>query len=296
MWVKGLCALFAGERPAEDPRLSGVVGLSESDVAAFERDGFVCLRGAFSPETAAAGVEILYEAIRSEHPLFDPADASTYPGPKFLHLGSDAPPFATAASSATVAAACNALVGEGRWTPRTGLGTFPIRFPHPESAQDDGWHIDVSIPRPDGDWWVNVATRNRALLSLWLFTDVTEEDAPTRIRVGSHRRMAAALAPFGRAGVSGFDTARLVDVEDLPVVTATGRPGDVFLCHPFLIHAAGSHPASIRILAQPDIAHDSGCGTWRPDGAYSAVERSIRDGITDAGIDVPSIAPQPRST
>ena len=45
-----------------------------------------------------------------------------------------------------------------------------------------------------------------------------------------------------------------------PTELATGRAGDVFLCHPFLVHAAswphtGRHP---RIIAQPGVAlHDA---------------------------------------
>jgi hypothetical protein len=45
-----------------------------------------------------------------------------------------------------------------------------------------------------------------------------------------------------------------------PTALATGRAGDVYLCHPFLVHAAswphtGRHP---RIIAQPGVAlHDA---------------------------------------
>jgi hypothetical protein len=45
-----------------------------------------------------------------------------------------------------------------------------------------------------------------------------------------------------------------------PVSLVTGRAGDVFLCHPFLVHTAswphtGPHP---RIIAQPGVAlHDA---------------------------------------
>jgi hypothetical protein len=47
--------------------------------------------------------------------------------------------------------------------------------------------------------------------------------------------------------------------DHLPTALATGRAGDVFLCHPFLVHAAswphrGTRP---RIIAQPAVAlHD----------------------------------------
>src|SRR3546814_5813112 len=53
---------------------------------------------------------------------------------------------------------------------------------------------------------------------------------------------------------------------DGPTALATGQAGDVFLCHPFLVHAAswphrGTEP---RVIAQPPIALD---GSLRLDQA-----------------------------
>ncbi|MGH9271495.1 MAG: phytanoyl-CoA dioxygenase, partial [Ilumatobacteraceae bacterium] len=61
---------------------------------------------------------------------------------------------------------------------------------------------------------------------------------------------------FGEAGLP-FSSVR-VDVPEinaLPVDLATGEAGDVYLCHPFLVHAA-SFPhrgAQPRFMAQPAI-------------------------------------------
>ena len=123
---------------------------------------------------------------------------------------------------------------------------------------DAGWHIDGSYD-VDGKWWVNMHSRRRGLLALFLFTDVGDADAPTEILVGSHLDVPRVLAPFGARGVFCGDVAG-----DLPGSTfkrsrarATGRAGDVYVCHPFLIHRAtwphlGSGP---RVVAQPEIAH-----------------------------------------
>ena len=42
----------------------------------------------------------------------------------------------------------------------------------------------------------------------------------------------------------------------LPTVLATGQAGDVFLCHPFLVHAATwpHRGAGPRMVAQPGVA------------------------------------------
>jgi hypothetical protein len=81
-----------------------------------------------------------------------------------------------------------------------------VRFPSKADPGNLGWHIDLSFPAETGDrgggdyldWRVNVTSRGRALLMLFLFSDVGEDDAPTRIRVGSHFDIPRLLAPFGK--------------------------------------------------------------------------------------------------
>ena len=44
------------------------------------------------------------------------------------------------------------------------------------------------------------------------------------------------------------------EVDDLPLHLATGTAGDVYLCHPFLVHAAQRHRGSSpRVLSQPGV-------------------------------------------
>jgi hypothetical protein len=50
-----------------------------------------------------------------------------------------------------------------------------------------GWTIEGSYLGPAGQrWWMNVRSRARGLLALFLFTDVGPDDAPTRLLSGSH--------------------------------------------------------------------------------------------------------------
>jgi len=170
-----------------------------------------------------------------------------------------APPFVAAANTPRLHAAWDALVGPGRWAPPRGLGTFVIRFPSPDPPRDDGWHVDMSFGTESPDfmeWRINAASRGRALLMLFLLSDVGPDDAPTRIRVGSHRIIARELEPHGEAGLSlrelaadGFEsTARCEEL------LATGEAGTVYLCHPFLVHAAQAHRGKQpRFLAQPPL-------------------------------------------
>jgi hypothetical protein len=114
---------------------------------------------------------------------------------------------------------------------------------------------------------------------LFLFSDVGERDAPTRIRVGSHLDMAKWLEPAGEAGVPLME----LDLEcsaHRPQVFAVGEAGTVYLCHPFLVHAAQPHDGSKpRFIAQPPLHPAQAFQLHRPDKDYSAVEVAIRKGL-----------------
>ena len=171
--------------------------LSDAQVDLFVREGFVKLENAFSKETAAEAREILWREVGC-----DPEDRKTWTRP-VLRLGDMAQePFRQAANTEVLHAAFDELVGKGRWAPRETLGGFSIRFPHPEDPGDTGWHVDASFPPSEEesppssyfDWRINLKSRGRALLLLFLFSDIGEKDAPTRIRLGSHLRVASLLA------------------------------------------------------------------------------------------------------
>jgi hypothetical protein len=165
------------------------------------------------------------------------------------------------------------------------MGTFPIRFPSPQDPGDAGWHVDASFGTDAADflsWRVNVHSKGRALLMLFLFSDVGAEDAPTRIRVGSHLDLARRLAPAGQDGLSLGELAAngFAETAHRREVTATGAAGTVYLCHPFLVHAAQPHRGTRpRFLAQPPLLPASELQLTRDDGDYSPVELAIRTAL-----------------
>ncbi|HVJ93829.1 MAG TPA: phytanoyl-CoA dioxygenase, partial [Labilithrix sp.] len=198
------------------------------------------------------------------------------------------PLFRDAANTPRLCASYDALVGPGRWLPRGSLGTFPIRFPSPEDPGDCGWHIDVSFGtegEPDFlKWRANIMTKGRALLMLFLFSDVGDYDAPTRLRVGSHVDIARRLAPHGEAGLSLGELAStgFAESSHRPEAVATGPAGTAYLCHPFLVHAAqplvrGERP---RFLAQPALLPSGTLDPWRIDA--SPVELAIRRALASS--------------
>ncbi|SDN67513.1 phytanoyl-CoA dioxygenase family protein [Allokutzneria albata] len=216
----------------------------------FRENGFVKIEGAFPRELADAGREILWRDTG-----FDPDDRTTWTKP-VVRLGNYAQePFRRAANTPVLHKAFDELVGPGRWLPPGGLGTFPVRFPHPDDPGDDGWHAEASYSE-SGQLRLNHRSKGRALLMLFLFSDVGEDDAPTRIRVGSHLDVPEVLEPYGEEGAEFFSVSP--DIEKAtahrPVACATGRAGDVYLCHPFLVHAAQSHRGDTpKFMAQPPL-------------------------------------------
>ncbi len=248
--------------------------------ASFIADGFIRIDRAFPKAVAEEARAILWRDTGC-----DPHDPATWTRP-VVRLGQyGQPPFRAAANSPAIHAAFDAMVGTGRWLPRPALGTFPIRFPSLDDPGDDGWHVDASFGEDNPDfmeWRVNIHSRGRALLMLFLFSDVGPDDAPTRIRAGSHIDIARRLAPAGEAGLTLRELAAdgFAESAGRPEVRAVGEAGTVYLCHPFLVHAAQRHrDTEPRFMAQPPLLPREPIRLERADGVYSPVERAIREAI-----------------
>lgn len=225
--------------------------LSENEIEAYARDGFVRIAGAVPRAVADACRAELWTATDC-----DPDDPSTWTEPVIRIDARATPPFRAAATAAPLHEAFDQIIGPGRWVPRAGLGTFPIRFPSDEPPGDVGWHLEASFTGTGGEYRVNRDSRGRALLLLFLFSDVGPDDAPTRIRVGSHRDVPPLLADAGPDGREWFGLCAdaVAASAHRPEASATGAPGDVYLCHPFLVHAAQPHRGRVpRFMAQPPL-------------------------------------------
>jgi hypothetical protein len=249
-------------------------GLSSAQINSFVQDGFVHVEDAFSRDDADQGRALLWEEMG-----LSAEDPSGWTEAVVRLSGSVADPFARAANTERLRRCFDQLVGPDRWLEKSGLGTFPIRFPDLPEPDDTGWHCDGSF----GDWpyRLNLRSRGRALLMLFLFSDVGPEDAPTRIRIGSHLDVPRILAPTGEEGMSFLELgSKLGPTSARPIALATGSAGDVFLCHPFLVHAAQAHRGkNPRFMAQPGLEPAQDLQLKRSDGAYSPVERAIRIGL-----------------
>jgi hypothetical protein len=259
--------------------------LTRTDIDRFVSDGYLKLNGAFPRELADEARGILWRDTNC-----DPNDARTWTR-SVIRLGyyHDVP-FVKAANTECLREAFDALVGRGRWLPQGALGTFPVRFPSTETPGDTGWHVDPSFGYSDANfmnWRVNAFFKGRALLMLFLFSDVDEHDAPTRLRVGSHLDIARQLASAGDAGLTlqQLATNNFEETAHGPEVVATGETGTVFLCHPFLVHAAQVHRGTRpRFMAQPPLLSHEPLRLERDRGDHSPVENAIRHALGNGDI------------
>ncbi|MEV1008769.1 phytanoyl-CoA dioxygenase family protein [Streptomyces sp. NPDC049881] len=253
--------------------------LSAAETEAFVRDGYVRIAGAVPRGVVARCRDELWAATGC-----DPGDPATWTRPVVRLGGFSTPPFREAANTPVLHEAFDRLVGEGRWVAPQGLGTFPVRFPSDEPPGDDGWHLEASFAGDAGEYRVNLASRGRALLMLFLFSDTGPDDAPTRVRTGSHRDVPPLLAGSGAAGRPWAELCAeaVPATAHRPEALATGAAGDVWLCHPFLVHAAQPHRGSVpRFMAQPPLVPT---GDLDLSGAApTPVERAVLDGLGGAG-------------
>jgi hypothetical protein len=244
------------------------------DLDTFIRDGYVAIRGAFDADTAAACRERIWGSLRQQDiHEYDPAT-----WPSLVELDLEGESFTAAGTSLALADACDELIGPGRWiSPVNCGGAVIVRFPSEDRA-NAGYHIEGSYDGPGG-YRVNVRSRGRGLLALFLFSDVGPDDVPTRLMCGSHLAVPEFLAQYGDAGAYADADFWRPSALCLPVAHATGKAGDIYLCHPFIVHTAtwphrGTMP---RMIAQPAVHVRDG---FAIDGSDpSPVARAIAAGL-----------------
>jgi len=259
---------------------------SPSDIEQFIRDGYLKIEHAFSREQAQHAVSVFWRDLSAQGFRRDEAATWTQPVVR-LGMYSD-PAIVAAANSPRLHRAYDQLVGEGNWLPCRAIGTVPVRFPSSVDAGDTGWHVDASFGWEASDfmqWRINLHSRGRTLLLLMLFSDTGAADAPTRLLAGSHHDIARALSDKGADGLTlkellpHFASAATCRKE----VLATGPAGTVFLCHPFLVHAAQQHRCTTpRFLAQPPLLPRSEHWIESLDSATHAVARAIKAAFVDS--------------
>jgi hypothetical protein len=254
--------------------------LTKEEIEHFIHSGFVKIDHAFSNEIAEAVLDILWKDLPC-----DRSDPSTWIEP-VIRLGMYSnDPFLLSVNTPKLHSAFDQLIGKDKWIPCRNVGTFPVRFPADRHPNDTGKHVDASFPGDDPnnyfEWRVNLKSKGRALLMLILYSDVSTNDAPTVIYESSHIDVAKLLSQEGESGLTFLELAGKMD--ELPKrkeIFATGKAGTIYLCHPFLVHAAQAHMGSTpKFMAQPPLLLKGELLISDSDIDYSPVERAILLGL-----------------
>ena len=190
----------------------------QRDVDQFVELGYCVVRGAVPPAVAGRVVGHVRDHDRSPPQPWHLVERSVYDLPTLVE-----------AVTAAVRAAFDRLTGSVGWHLAANWG-FPVRGPGPLAPL---WHID-------GDWFRHhVHAGDQVLTPIFLWQDVGENDGPTLLAAGSHQEVARLLAEHEPDGIAGDRIGDVVNqhVQPSRVDAATGRAGDVYVCHPFLAHS-----------------------------------------------------------
>jgi hypothetical protein len=257
------------------------------DIDGFCRDGFTRLRAAVHRDLIDACDSAVWAVLEGQGVLR--RDPATWVDPVVRVRCLDGSLIA-AERSPRLVESYDALIGSGRWRPPGSAGdVIPVRFPSEQQPVDVAWHVEGNWKGPV-EYHTDVRSTGRGLFVMLLLTDTDTGDAPMGMMPGSHLAVPDILQPHGRAGLGGAAIVAALEpgVMRGPAAFATGRSGDAYLCHPFLVHTAtwphrGSEP---RMAAVVKVETSGG---FAIDGSDpSPVARTIVAGLTARTSALPS--------
>ena len=247
--------------------------LTESDVHHFIRKGYVKISAAFPRETAEKWAAECFNRLG-----YDPNDKSTWVEPR-IHMGGDNRVEVKEFAPRVYDAICDLLGGEdrlelpSRWSDHfiVNLGLRADETWQPAGPDSPGWH-------KDGDFFRHfLDSPEQGLLVFVNWTDVVHHGGPTYIATDSVPVVAKFLAEHPEGVLpGGFDFPGLIG-QCREFEEATAEAGDVYLLHPFLLHAASQNPLRvIRIITNPPVHLREPMQFNRANPAdFSPVERGV---------------------
>lgn len=265
--------------------------LSEEQVQHFIKKGYVVVKQGFPREVAEE-----WAALCCRRLGIDPSDRSTWhtdrvhmPGTTHVNVAEFAPK--------VWAAACQLCGGEDRVvTPWNWSDHFIVNLGErsgdpwmPAGPDCPGWH-------KDGDFFRHfLDSPEQGLLTLVLWTDVVHQGGPTYLASDSVPVIAKYLARRPEGVLPGeFDfKARIKECDEFE--EATGQAGDVYLIHPYALHAVSQNIIrALRIITNPPITLREPMQFNRPNGDYSPVEKAVLYGLGVESLDYRPAAPRER--
>jgi len=250
--------------------------LTDDEIAAFLRDGYVRIRRAIAPEVAEAAVDEAFERLG-----YDRHDPATWAEEKVHLPGVWRKPIEEIAPRFW-AAACQLLGGVDRVKPMTLTDAYIVNLRHgagqphqPPSPAMKGWH-------KDGDFFRHfLDSPEQGLLSIVAWSDVRPRGGATYFAKDSVPVVARYLAahPEG-VDPSAFSRERLID-QCHEFGEAIAEAGDIFLMHPFLLHSASPNTiGAVRVITNPPVQLREPMQFNRNDPAdFSPVELAVLRGL-----------------
>ena len=267
--------------------------LSDKQQAAYDRDGYLVVRGAISAGACERMCNRLWKALGETHGIRrDAPETWTRVMPRGLQKLSNADAFAEIASPAFLAVVDD-LIGPGTWDPPRHWGgllaTFPT--PGPWDVPAGGWHLDHPARGRHGPRF--------AVKALCLLARLEPRGGGTLLLERSHH-VTTRLAENGPPGDAGHSTdvrrklarehpwfGELVSKKDtsdrvqrfmvdgtevggmrLRVVEFIGDAGDVVFFHPWLFHNASPNCREApRLMAGQTLRTRAGLKVFTREGS-----------------------------
>lgn len=250
--------------------------LSDADLDHFVTKGYVLVKGAIPRETALAWGNEAYLRLG-----YDPEDNSTWEKERLHMPAHKQVPVSEIAPKAWEAMIQLAGGADRIRQPATWGDSFIANFGEraseewkPAGPDCPGWH-------KDGDFFLHfLDSPEQGLLVIPLWTDVVHQGGPTYIATDSLPVIARFLAdrPEG-VQPNGFDfRARIQECKEFG--EAVGEAGDVYLLHPFMLHAVSQNVLRAkRVITNPPLALAEPMKFKREDGAYSPIEQAVLNAL-----------------
>ncbi|HYE07608.1 MAG TPA: hypothetical protein VEL07_18970 [Planctomycetota bacterium] len=246
--------------------------LSAAEIERFERFGFIKLDQVLDPAVIARCADRFWTRVG-----YDRHDPSTWREAR-MHLPvhedfavRDVAPRAYHAMLELCGGA-ERVAGDPQWGDAfiANLGVRADQPWVPPSPAAGGWH-------KDGDFFRHfLDSPEQGLLTIVLWSDVVERGGATFLACDSVAPVARHLAAHPE-GVHPDDLPfKRFIAECTDFREATGRAGDVYLLHPYILHAtSGNVLRRPRLITNPPITLREPMRFDRVDGQHSPVERAI---------------------
>lgn len=224
--------------------------LTDQDLEQFLSKGYIKIEGAFPREVAEEWSRNCFQRLG-----YDMEDKSTWTETR-IHMGGDKYVEVKEFAPRVYDAICDLVGGEERldqpcrWSDHfiVNVGVRADEPWEPAGPTTPGWH-------KDGDFFRHfLDSPEQGLLVFVNWTDVVHLGGPTYVATDSVPVMAKFLAEHPEGVLpSEFNFKELVGQCE-QFEEATAKAGDVYLLHPYVLHAASQNPLrAIRIITNPPV-------------------------------------------